>query len=82
MRTPFDVLTVMRRPEGSTLVMDVLPASLPWVRYLPAHEMRRFSVELAADDRLSGCLRILTGMACRISELVIDCADPDRLAAF
>jgi Glyoxalase-like domain len=82
MRTPFDVLTVMRRSEGRTLVMDVLPASFPWVRYLPAHEMRRFSVELAADDRLSGCLRILTGMACRISELVIDCADPDRLAAF
>jgi len=27
-------------------VMDVLPASFPWVRYLPAHEMRRFSVEL------------------------------------
>jgi catechol 2,3-dioxygenase-like lactoylglutathione lyase family enzyme len=82
MRTPFDVLTVMRRPEGRTLVMDVLPASFPWVRYLPAHEMRRFSVELAADDRLSGCRRILTGMACRISELVIKCADPDRLAAF
>jgi hypothetical protein len=29
MRTPFDVLTVMRRPEGRTLVMDVLPASFP-----------------------------------------------------
>jgi hypothetical protein len=37
---------LMRRPEGRTLVMDVLPASVPWVRYLPAHEMRRFSVEL------------------------------------
>jgi predicted enzyme related to lactoylglutathione lyase len=36
----------------------------------------------AADDRLSGCIRTLTGMACRISELVIDAADPDRLAAF
>ena len=33
--------------------------------------------------RLPGlCLRRLTGMACRISELVIDAADPDRLAAF
>jgi catechol 2,3-dioxygenase-like lactoylglutathione lyase family enzyme len=35
-----------------------------------------------ADDRLRGCLGTLTGMACRISELVIDAADPDRLAAF
>lgn len=34
------------------------------------------------NDRLSGRLSTLTGMACRISELVIDCADPDRLAAF
>ena len=29
-----------------------------------------------------GCLRKMTGMACRISELVIDAADPDGLAAF
>ncbi len=36
----------------------------------------------SAEDRLSGWLRTLTGMACRISELVIDAADPDRLAAF
>jgi catechol 2,3-dioxygenase-like lactoylglutathione lyase family enzyme len=35
-----------------------------------------------ADDRLAGCLRTLTGMACRISELVINAADPERLAAF
>jgi catechol 2,3-dioxygenase-like lactoylglutathione lyase family enzyme len=33
-------------------------------------------------DRFSGCLRTLTGVACRISELVIDAADPERLAAF
>ena len=33
-------------------------------------------------DRPSGCLRTLTGVACRITELVIDAADPDRLAAF
>lgn len=31
---------------------------------------------------MSGPLRTLTGMACRISELVLDCADPERLAAF
>jgi Glyoxalase-like domain len=29
-----------------------------------------------------GCLRTLAGMACRISELVIDAADPGLLAAF
>lgn len=28
------------------------------------------------------CLPTLRGMACRISELVIDASDPDRLAAF
>jgi hypothetical protein len=35
-----------------------------------------------AGDRLRGCLPTLTGIACRISELVIDAADPGRLAAF
>lgn len=38
--------------------------------------------EHAAHDRFPGRLRTLTGMACRISELVIDAADADRLAAF
>src|SRR5437762_2654853 len=33
-------------------------------------------------NRIPGGLRTLIGMACRISELVIDCADPDRLAVF
>lgn len=37
---------LMRHPEGRTLVLDVLPAAMPWVRYLPAHEVRLFSVEL------------------------------------
>ncbi|GAA3639380.1 VOC family protein [Streptomyces iranensis] len=36
----------------------------------------------AAADGFSGSLRRLTGMACRISELILDCADPERLAAF
>jgi catechol 2,3-dioxygenase-like lactoylglutathione lyase family enzyme len=42
----------------------------------------RVPLQHAADNRLSGCLRTLTRMACRISELVIDAADADRLAAF
>jgi len=42
----------------------------------------RAALQHAAGDRLPGCLPTLTGMACRISELVIDAADPDRLAAF
>jgi hypothetical protein len=37
---------LMRRPEGRTLVMDVLPATFPWVRYLPDHDVRSFAVEL------------------------------------
>lgn len=37
---------MMRTPEGRTLVLDVLPAAMPWVRYLPAHDVREFSVEL------------------------------------
>jgi hypothetical protein len=37
---------LMRRPEGRTLVLDVLPATFPWVRYLPPHDVREFSVEL------------------------------------
>ena len=36
----------------------------------------------APANAYSGCLRTLTGVACRISELVIDAADPDLLAAF
>jgi len=35
-----------------------------------------------AGDRLPGYLPTLTDMPCRISELVIDAADPGRLAAF
>ncbi len=41
------------------------------------------ALQRAADHRLSGLRRpTLTGMACRISELVIKAADPDRLAEF
>ena len=36
----------------------------------------------AARRSTLGVVSTLTGMACRISELVIDAADPDRLAAF
>ncbi|MGW0694943.1 hypothetical protein [Streptomyces sp. NPDC002738] len=37
---------MMRTPAGRSLVLDVLPAAFPWARYLPAHEVRDFSVEL------------------------------------
>ncbi|MFC4517978.1 DUF6247 family protein [Streptomyces ehimensis] len=37
---------MMRASQGRTLVLDVLPATFPWVRYLPTHDVREFSVEL------------------------------------
>ncbi|MET8514346.1 DUF6247 family protein [Streptomyces sp. NPDC005077] len=37
---------MMRTPAGRSLVLDVLPATFPWTRYLPAHDVREFSVEL------------------------------------
>ncbi len=37
---------MMRTAEGRTLVLEVLPGAFPWVRYLPAHDVREFSVEL------------------------------------
>ncbi|MFD4231373.1 hypothetical protein [Streptomyces sp. NPDC058545] len=39
-------LEMMRTPGGRSLVLDVLPAAFPWARYLPAHEVREYSVEL------------------------------------
>src|SRR5437660_7669289 len=61
----------------------LLPGSAPRppLRGHQDHDVPLHQVH-AADDRPSGCLRTLAGMACRISELVIDAADPDRLAAF
>ncbi|MFE7780058.1 hypothetical protein [Streptomyces nigrescens] len=40
------LVEMMRTRQGRTLVLGVLPASFPWVRYLPAHDVREFSVEL------------------------------------
>ena len=37
---------------------------------------------VASSARTTGCLHTLTGVACRITELVIDAADPGLLAAF
>ncbi|MEJ8655050.1 hypothetical protein [Streptomyces sp. MS1.AVA.4] len=42
---------MMRTPEGLTLVLDVLPATFPWVRCLTAHDVREFSVELVESLR-------------------------------
>ncbi|MFD7446614.1 DUF6247 family protein [Streptomyces sp. NPDC059909] len=41
------LVEMMRTADGRRLVMDVLPAAFPWVRYLPAHETRQFAIELA-----------------------------------
>ena len=57
--------------RGSPLLPDRPPA-IVW----------RVALQHAAGGRLPGCLPTLTGMACRISELIIDAADPDRLAVF
>ncbi|MGW6099811.1 hypothetical protein ACWFRK_37005 [Streptomyces sp. NPDC055157] len=40
---------MMRTPAGRSLVLDVLPAAFPWVRCLPAHDVREFSVELVGS---------------------------------
>jgi hypothetical protein len=42
----------------------------------------RIALQDAVGDRLPGPLGTLSAMVCRISELVIDAADPNRLAAF
>ncbi|MCY0930898.1 hypothetical protein OTB20_32840 [Streptomyces sp. H27-H1] len=58
---------MMRTSQGRTLLLDVLPATFPWVRYLPAHDVREFSVELvgalgaAADlDSTAAVAQLLT----------------------
>lgn len=58
---------MMRTPVGRTLVLDVLPASFPWVRYLPAHDVREFSLELvgalgaaAAMDNTAAVAQLIT----------------------
>jgi hypothetical protein len=39
--SPTRRLRMMRPPGGRTLVLDVLPAAMPWVHYLPPREVRR-----------------------------------------
>ncbi|WP_153452429.1 effector-associated domain 2-containing protein [Streptomyces smaragdinus] len=53
----------MRRPEGRALVLDVLPAVFPWVRYLPASDVREFSVELVDALAASADLDNPAGLA-------------------
>ncbi|WP_406340586.1 hypothetical protein [Streptomyces sp. NBC_01578] len=40
------LVEMTRTSAGRSLALDVLPAAFPWARYLPAHEVREFSVEL------------------------------------
>ncbi|MGW8955833.1 hypothetical protein [Streptomyces sp. NPDC055709] len=59
---------MMRTPEGRTLVLDVLPAAFPWVRYLPAHDVREFSVELVESLRAATDLDNTAAVAQLITE--------------
>ena len=73
-------IELMRRPEGRALVIDVLPASFPWVRYLPAHEMRAFSVELVETLGAAAELDNSAGFAQLITEWMATAevyADPE-----
>ncbi|MCQ4045781.1 DUF6247 family protein [Streptantibioticus rubrisoli] len=75
---------MMRTPQGRTLVLDVLPATFPWVRYLPAHDVREFSVELV--DALSAAVEMDNTAA--VAQLITEWrhtaevhADPELYAA-
>lgn len=75
---------MMRTPEGRTLVLDVLPAAMPWVRYLPAHDVREFSVELV--EALGAAAELDNTAA--VAQLIIEWrrtaevhADPELYAA-
>ncbi|MFE4874873.1 hypothetical protein [Streptomyces sp. NPDC056682] len=75
---------MMRTPEGRTLVLDVLPSSFPWVRYLPAHDMREFSVELVGALSAAADLDSTAGVAQLITEWKHTAevhADPELYAA-
>lgn len=74
----------LRRPDVGPAPAPALTTVRAWPRGVIQHNAIAYTFALprAADDRLSGGPRTLTGMACRISELVIEAADPDRLAAF
>ncbi|MEJ8662322.1 hypothetical protein [Streptomyces sp. MS1.AVA.4] len=75
---------MMRTPEGRTLVLDVLPATFPWVRYLPAHDVREFSVELVESLGAAGELDNTAAVAQLITEWKHTAevhADPELRAA-
>jgi hypothetical protein len=59
---------MMRTPAGRTLVLDVLPATFPWVRYLPAHDVREFSVDLVDALGAAGELDNTAAVAQLITE--------------
>ncbi|MFE2737924.1 hypothetical protein [Streptomyces sp. NPDC059349] len=75
---------MMRTPEGRTLVLDVLPATFPWVRYLPAHDVRAFSVELVDALGAATLLDNTAGVAQLLAEWRHTAevhADPELYAA-
>ncbi|MFE4653554.1 hypothetical protein [Streptomyces sp. NPDC056707] len=59
---------MMRTPEGRTLVLDALPATFPWVRYLPARDVREFSVDLVGALGASADLDSTAAVAQLITE--------------
>lgn len=75
---------MMRTPVGRTLVLDVLPATFPWVRYLPAHDVRAFSVELVEALGAAAALDNTAAVAQLITEWKSTAevhADPELYAA-
>lgn len=75
---------MMRTPVGRTLVLDVLPATFPWVRYLPTPDVRAFSVELVEALGASAALDNTAAVAQLITEWRHTAevhADPELYAA-
>jgi hypothetical protein len=75
---------MMRTTQGRTLVLDVLPATFPWVRYLPAHDVREFSVELVGALGAAADLDSTAAVAQLITEWKHSAevhADPELYAA-
>ncbi|MFD0509337.1 DUF6247 family protein [Streptomyces chiangmaiensis] len=75
---------MMRTTQGRTLVLDVMPATFPWVRYLPAHDVREFSVELVAALQVAAEIDNTAAVAQLIAEWRHTAevhADPELYAA-
>ncbi|WP_419994452.1 hypothetical protein [Streptomyces boninensis] len=75
---------LMRRPEGRTLVLDVMPAVFPWVRHLPPRDVREFAVELVDTFQAAASIDNTSAVAQLITEWRHTAeahADPELFAA-